>query len=238
MNKLVKNRSKKVAFLYDNILNNYVNLQKSLGFDNPLSMYSLYCFMYSNGFLSRYHCFYGKTDVYNCEISLGLNVIFGEGCCRHIACLFDDILKKTEMRGYQLNVYNESYAEKMKNKSFAHKFAKIVGNHVINAVLYDRLVYYFDPTYHRIYTLNGDVLSDDEMSYRLKKSYFHFQNGVSYRMFDEIISMPDYDGGYDEFYDDMLVYMDNEDIFEDFYNDNYRMYREAKDEYVKMILKK
>lgn len=92
--------------VYKILLQEILKLCKKLDVDNEIKIFSLYNYLYSNGFLSIDHTFYyKKTSLKNDFVSLlGLNVIVGRGDCKCVNSMFTDILKENGNEAYNLHM--------------------------------------------------------------------------------------------------------------------------------------
>ncbi len=84
--------------VYASIVDNYVLLNETFGFQNPLEYYTLYYQMVSKGYFSSYKTFnpQNEENFYNLKKYLSLDIINGSGNCKHIASLFQSILSAAE----------------------------------------------------------------------------------------------------------------------------------------------
>lgn len=106
---------KNVKKIYDQVLENYVKLNKQFELQNPVELFTMFCYMYSNGYLSKERVFkYDAGKLYDIYSLYGTNVINGKGCCRHITSMFTDVLKLYEMESYVLPVNTIFNIEDMK----------------------------------------------------------------------------------------------------------------------------
>lgn len=84
---------KEIRKLYDEFIINYNKLNKTFSLDNPVEIYALYNYMYSNGYLSKDKVFeIGSDEVRDNFSIMGSNVFMGTGVCRHLSILLTDIL--------------------------------------------------------------------------------------------------------------------------------------------------
>ena len=94
-------------------------LNEELSFKEPISIYTLFVYMYKNGFLSKdksieFKVFYKKyLDMINLY---GINIFSGKGVCRHIGSMLTDILNESNVKILlHKDMYEDFYNE---NKVF------------------------------------------------------------------------------------------------------------------------
>lgn len=126
--------------MYNEIIKNYVNMNLSFNLYNPLEIYTLFIRLLNDGYLSRLFFSYCQFDsvLYNIN-PLGIDIICGNGMCRHISAMLKDIYD-------YINIENEIITTYYFNKSDIFRFRRQFGNHVINIASYDDFVFYLDPT--------------------------------------------------------------------------------------------
>ncbi len=97
---------KELDSLYSEFINNYCELNKIFYLYNPIEIMILYNYMLYNGYLSNNKKFEFK-DIYKKEINglEKLNIIDGNGVCRHISYVLNDILRKESIFSYRLEVH-------------------------------------------------------------------------------------------------------------------------------------
>lgn len=94
-NKIIKEEYASLLNDYRQFLKRYKVLNEELSFKEPISIYTLFVYMYKNGFLSKdkfieFKVFYKKyLDIINLY---GTNIFSGKGVCRHIGSMLTDIL--------------------------------------------------------------------------------------------------------------------------------------------------
>lgn len=79
--------------LYSEFLSNYNKLNTTFELSNPVEIFTMFNYLYENGYLSKDKTFQVNEDNV-CDIPpvMGVNVLAGNGVCRHISTLFTDIL--------------------------------------------------------------------------------------------------------------------------------------------------
>lgn len=79
--------------MYQEFLNNYIKLNKEFNLNEPISIYTLYNYMRVNGYLSKNKEFKSDSlNVLDVGTLYGVDVLGGNGVCRHIASMYSDIL--------------------------------------------------------------------------------------------------------------------------------------------------
>ena len=102
---------KKVYELYREFIKRYSKLNKKLGLNNPIEIFTLFNHLYANGYLSKDKKFKYDLDAktYNVGALLGANVITGKGVCRHISGMLSDIMVESDIDSINLSVYLNDY---------------------------------------------------------------------------------------------------------------------------------
>ncbi len=100
----------KIEKLYAYFIENYKDLNKIFGFNNPVEIYALYSLLLRDGYLSVDHIYqHNKNnikDIYGLE---GINIINGKGVCRHTSNMLRDILISNNIYTKTLVVNNNDY---------------------------------------------------------------------------------------------------------------------------------
>lgn len=102
-NKITKEEYTSLLNDYRQFLKRYKVLNEELSFKEPISIYTLFVYMYKNGFLSKdksieFKVFYKKyLDIINLY---GTNIFSGKGVCRHIGSMLTDILRESDIESY------------------------------------------------------------------------------------------------------------------------------------------
>ena len=100
-NKITKEEYSSLLNDYRQFFKRYKVLNEELSFKEPISIYTLFVYMYKNGFLSKdksieFKVFYKKyLDIINLY---GTNIFSGKGVCRHIGSMLTDILRESDIR--------------------------------------------------------------------------------------------------------------------------------------------
>lgn len=161
-------------------------LNEELSFKEPISIYTLFVYMYKNGFLSKdkkieFKVFYKKyLDMINLY---GANIFNGKGVCRHIGSMLTDILKESNIESYNYSnlcsvpllygliqkyykdVYNYQGKLDYVMNRFLVRFLKvnyIYAPHLISYASYDGKNYFLDPTNERVLDSFEFGITDDK----------------------------------------------------------------------------
>lgn len=120
---------------YINIITEFINMLNIS--DNVISVLVVLKLLIERGLFSSNNTFKYKSNISG-DISscLGMNVIKGEACCRHIANFQHDILTKL---GYTNYIFYCYFTDKNMENACNH-----VANHVINMIGYNGNIYAFD----------------------------------------------------------------------------------------------
>lgn len=102
---------KEVYELYREFIKRYSKLNKKLGLNNPIEIFTLFNHLYTNGYLSKDKKFKYDLDAktYNVGALLGANVITGKSVCRHISGILSDIMVESDIDSINLSVYSSDY---------------------------------------------------------------------------------------------------------------------------------
>ncbi len=95
---------------YENLYKSYMimlkevlELLKNLNADNEMKMFAMYIYLYRKGFLSLNHEFYFSTFSHDSRYyPFGANIACGEGCCRHISSMLNDLLHLSNIQSYNI----------------------------------------------------------------------------------------------------------------------------------------
>ena len=161
-------------------------LNEELSFKEPISIYTLFVYMYKNGFLSKdksieFKVFYKKyLDIINLY---GTNIFSGKGVCRHIGSMLTDILRESDIESYNYSnlcsvpllygliqkyyrdVYNYQGKLDYVMNRFLVRFLKvnyIYAPHLISYASYDGKNYFLDPTNERVLDSFEFGITDDK----------------------------------------------------------------------------
>jgi len=110
---------KVITSLYNELIDRCVTLINELELNHPTEIYAIYNYMLHGGYLSEKGYFTPVTDNFDDIRSLlGVNVVTGEGVCRHIASMLNDIYNKMNFNSCTTTVYldeNQSSYEEINN---------------------------------------------------------------------------------------------------------------------------
>ena len=234
---------------YNELLNNFNNLSNELGLKEPLELYSLYTYMYSNGYLSYNKSFnFGSSP--DITSRMGSAVVNGQGVCRHISSLFTDILNNDKNNGIKaatIGVYaydndldtsnSEQVSRSIDGNLFMKPLYKTIGNHAITICEYEGKVYAFDPTNET----NLKILDEKKLIFRgygldckYKDTFVNFI-GKNTRDMVKILKERNF---YIYSEDDLKkaeefanIVINNEDLIKKFYDDNNDAYKDIAKRY-------
>lgn len=98
--------------LYQELLEEYIKLNKKLELKNPVELYTLYNKMLYDGYLSKDKNFhFGDEEVRDIQGIYPANIINGEAVCRHISEMLKDIYTTYGIEGNTLSVFQISNYE-------------------------------------------------------------------------------------------------------------------------------
>lgn len=111
--------------------------------DNSISYSRIFTNLLYDGYLSKKATFIPTTEskyFFDIKGYLGIDIINGIGCCRHIASFYQDVFKNLDINGKALCCFNTST---IKNKCKYQPFISRA-NHVVNLLEYNGLYYIYD----------------------------------------------------------------------------------------------
>jgi len=92
--------------LYNEFIDKYIELINTFDLQHPVEIYTIYNFMLNKGLLSNSkHFIVGSNNIDDIRSLLGVNIIAGEGVCRHIASMLNDIYNKMNYNSCTATVY-------------------------------------------------------------------------------------------------------------------------------------
>lgn len=184
---------KQIKNLYNNIITNLANFLKEQNITDPVEIFTVYQFMYRNGYLSYNHNFNYDIDMKDLSKLNGVDVVRGTGVCRSISSFLTDLYKEMGYDSCNLlvnanrtvlnNIDRQGNYPKWKiNKKtsgFVKTISKLSGvipmsNHLITLVEKDGKTYVFDPTNDAflIKGKNNELILPHQKDGRMKISYF------------------------------------------------------------------
>lgn len=125
---------KEIKLLYQEFITNYNKMNKTFGFNEPISIYTMFNYLIGHGYLSKDKTFRIQNNSYTSLSWLsGADVINGSGVCRHIASMLTDILNDYKINACNVTCYSvgdcleESFVDKKrysreKNISLINKY--------------------------------------------------------------------------------------------------------------------
>lgn len=239
-----------IRHLYNYFIDNYLNLNKSLGLENPIQMQTLYDYLLFNGYLSRNHTF-TFTDfkkIKNTDLG-GVSILMGKGNSRNIANNFCDILNPLQIKTALLNCYIPNYYEYASGSKFddvlAKQFDKTIGNNTICLIDDDQYDYYLDPANCKFYKLDRsnrkrvfNYADPSDVVFPKKKSLLPL-NGIktTLKMQDHVLGYyPSISSQDAHLYVDRTLKLchQNGPIFNHFYDENRNLYEEINKKVLKI----
>lgn len=96
----------KIKSTYDEVIKDYNKLNEMFGLKDPVSISAFFERFYRDGYLSKNKEFsFSTSNVRDVHPVFGANIMNGEGVCRHIAFMLDDIYKDYGVDSNVLLVY-------------------------------------------------------------------------------------------------------------------------------------
>lgn len=134
----VQVKYKTVLRLYDEFIGEVASLIKELGYSSSIEASIILSYLINNGYLSYEMEFKDYSPLPEREIPghLGTSIITGEGCCRNLAKMHEEVLKGLNLFSKQFYCYQGTTLFGKPDKSEA--------NHVINLIAYQNNKYGID----------------------------------------------------------------------------------------------
>ena len=245
------NEYKELKKLYKEVITNTGDLINEFEFNDPISIFAMYIYMYRSGYLSNDKYFEYNTDMKDFSRLFGLDVIRGRGVCRSVASMLKDIYDEVGMNSRCMLVNtNGETIEQLEHLSDipviksekGKKFVKIVStitkytsvpNHMITAVSKEGKSYILDPMNDGLLykgNRNKLVLANNP-NYSMKNNEFMY---TFYKMLGNLTGDKDvcnYNSISEEEY--RTIYLkalkickNNILMFEEFYKNNQEIYSE------------
>lgn len=242
----------KIKIEYQEIVKNYNKMNKLFNLNDPIEVYTMFNHLLYNGYLSvnkKFEYYKKENDI---DSKLGVNIITGQGVCRHISSLLTDILNDYGIEACNLIVYISKEKEiSLKDKKFLEilkilpnyiqeKQAEMYGNHAISCAFKDDKSYYLDSTNKFTGRINDNkIIVCDDYKFIPKLNMTKFINEkmqylkLKQRLID---SNPSISKEEEKILIDKTINIcdDNKDIFEKFYNENKEIYQEINAKVLKL----
>ena len=208
---------------HEKIVLNISKLIKELNLDNIHAQFYAYCYLLWNGYFSI-----GKKYFYNnVDIKDENNTIFlGRGCCRHNSKLLEEMINQLD------DLYSKDSKEKNRDliSDSKENYKKNEFDHSITLVKDKESLFLLDPTMlteceilekGRLYCINGEYNLNKKL---LKRScnylYSFYKLKKNHTISREMILY--------EYYEALMICINNKKIFNDFYDDNHKNYEKIK----------
>lgn len=241
-----------IKTLYNELINNEVELFKSLELNDPVSAFAGYVNMYRGGYLSSDKDFTYDKNSKDFRGLQGVDVVRGQGVCRHIATMLDDIYREMGFDSTTLVVNASREAiESMEHLSsvdldkskISDETLKMVekiemitsltkfGNHLVNAVRDGEKSYVLDPTNDgflvpkRLFYLTTGDGPKQKMIYKPIRSIGTVDETIKI-LKGNTITKDEYRKIY---LDSQKRINDNLDLLEKFYEENKDIYKEIEE---------
>lgn len=177
-NPLYQKTKKNLDALYMQSIQLLQLLYADMHLEDPICTKAVYKNMLNKGYLSRDgHFVYGKSRIYDYSKGMGIDIINGNGVCRHIDAHFTDCYRMMGWESYEATVSLASFPQSPKEYSSLEKanyeniakskiFMAIyilrilmltiynIPTHVLNITSYNNKTYILDPTLDYIFKSN------------------------------------------------------------------------------------
>lgn len=130
---------------------------------------------------------------------LGIDIINGVGCCRHISSFYQDVFGNIDMNGNALCCFEPDITE-----PYTHSDKLITGrtNHVVNLLKYNGLYYVYDPMRKSFYYFQDFI----EMRPYLVDEKNYLNPPLYYRPYKEMIV---FDSSYGDIVTNIITFINN-----------------------------
>lgn len=92
--------------IYNRFIKNYNELNRTFGFNHPVEVFAMFDYLLHEGYLSKNMEFdFSDENVIDVPKLYGVNIFNGDGVCRHISYLLNDIFNDYGMKGEKISVY-------------------------------------------------------------------------------------------------------------------------------------
>ena len=247
---------KRTEALYEESLNRTSELMKNFCLDEPISIFTMYVYLYRNGYLSHNHEFKYDFHLKDLPHLYGADVLNGNGVCRSIASHLSDLYNNMgfESEAFAVHTSGEACRSlehlcptpliKTERSSKLVKIASIatgiihMPNHLILNVKQNGINYTLDPTNDGMLIPNGKNLlvptnPNTRMilslnATRLQRGIKQIKGGVALKGLKEDLQLPTIDiEEYRRIYLETLkLCRENPDILEQFYLESQELYEE------------
>lgn len=228
---------------YNIILKSYKSLVEEFDLKSPIDIYILFSLLLKEGYLSFKKSFIREeTEVRDILIKdslSGINIINGEGVCRHASAFFSDIYEETSFSSrvhncflYHSNHYKKRYYQLLNSYLYALKelgikniinlsLLEFCANHEIVEVKDKNYSYFLDP-------INESILVPKENNKNTLKSFRNYEvimgNGKiktnTYSLIEEYNLKKQ---------KTEKLFKQNIDVFDNFYRSNKCIYKDTSD---------
>ena len=232
-----------IRSIYKQLLENYHELNKVFGLDNPTEIYTMFEYLLRGGYLSKNKEFesgFRPKEQDNKDLSFGVVIFNGSGVCRHMSELLVDVFRTFEIKSQWLTI--KVNAQIHHPDSLTRFLRVFLGNHAVTLAVKDGKCYFFDvinSTIHRVSPINPNVLiPKEERDYTTEEIYninlilhylldFHLKT-KSVREIKSWLLLPSSSFEEDKIMMERVhnICEGNQDIFERFYQENNEGYHE------------
>lgn len=183
--------------LYNQFITNVSDFSKKLNFNDPVSLFTMYQFMYRNGYVSKDNKSKYDIDMKDFSSLNGVDVIRGTGVCRSYASFLTDLFNERGMYSSNLlvnttkdvllngdhlgNYPTREHSEQTKKMvDIVMKYTNMTGisNHVVTLVADEDNSFVFDPT-NDLFLVKGEnnrllLANDQDYFMRISPTMYRF----------------------------------------------------------------
>lgn len=216
---------------------------EKVGCNDPLEIFSMYNHLLWKGYFSEGHEYkYDNSDLYDIPYFEGLDIMDGDGVCRHNSDLLARIFNEYGYKAFTVNAYvsedmDINYQPGIERPvggftdyGYGNYFTSTYGNHQLVVVIDGNSVNFFDPTNLSVYRLGSDEtlhVINGSGQMQLKPLSEYSINGINVEEMVDVFEMIHNENNISysseevesAFEESFKTFKDNTDYFEKFYSD-------------------
>ena len=228
---------------YNEIISEIKLALEKVGCDDPLEIFSMYNHLLWKGYFSEGHEYkYDNTDLYDIPYFEGIDIMDGDGVCRHNSDLLARIFNECGYKAFTVNAYIsedmdidyqpgiERPVGEFSDYDSGNYFTSTYGNHQLVVVIDGNSVNFFDPTNLSVFRLGSDEtlhVINGVGQMKLKPLSEYSINGINVEEMVDVfqiihdennVSYSDEDVE-NAFEESLKLFEENSEYFEEFYSE-------------------
>jgi len=143
---------KDIKQIYDILIKNYANLNNQFNLHDPQEIYKMFVTLLNNGYLSYNKKFeYSFDNVCDIQSLKGSNILKGNGVCRHISSMLNDVYNTIGIESYVLPVYQREWDSKLifLDSNLSEEEKEKININLYKFVNFDDLVEFINKNYYQ-----------------------------------------------------------------------------------------